>query len=103
MATLSVEQSVGRAFAGIPAVERVHVFQQGGLLNVFTIMENDDEGAFDAIYDQERSIIRQFSDFHFDFNVIARRGRAIPEILSFDAPIWQRGEPEFTCPNENNI
>jgi len=103
MATLTVEQSIGRAFAGIPAVERVHVFQDGGLLNVFTIVENDDESAFDAIYDQERSIIRQFRDFHFDFNVIARRGRPVQEILSFDAPVWQRGESESPCPNENSI
>ena len=51
--TLTVEQSVGRAFSDIPAVERVHVFQCGELLNVFTIVEDDDESAFDLIYDRE--------------------------------------------------
>jgi hypothetical protein len=102
MATLTVEQSIGRAFSDIPAVERVHVFQRGELLNVFTIVEDDDESAFDLIYDRERSIIRQFRDFHFDFNVIARRGRSIPEILSFGAPVWQRRESD-PCPNANSI
>ena len=92
MPTLTVEESIGRAFSDIPAVERVHVFQCGELLNVFTIVEDDDESAFDQIYDRERSIIRQFRDFHFDFNVIARRGRSIPEILSFDSNSGALGE-----------
>ena len=103
MAILTVEQSIGRAFAGIPAVERVHVFQDGGLLNVFTIVEDEDESAFDAIYDRERSIIREFRDFHFDFNVIARRGRSASEALSLDAPDWQRGEPGSPCPTDSSI
>lgn len=98
---MTVEETVGRAFVDIPAVKQVHVFLRGEVLNVFTIVETDDEGAFDAIYDRERQIMRRFRDQHFDFNVIARRGRSIPEVLSFGAPAWQRSES--LCRNDFSI
>jgi hypothetical protein len=43
-------------------------------------MRLDTEAIYEAIYEQERSLISQFRGLNFDFNVIRRRGRSISEI-----------------------
>ena len=103
MAALTIEQGIGCSFADVPSVKGVYVLNRADVLNVFTIVDTDDEDAFDAIYDRARLVIGRFPDFHFDFNVIARRGRPIREFLSLGAPVWQRGDSELPCPAENSI
>lgn len=87
---LSVEHGIGRSFSDIQAVERVHVIRDGITCTVFTVIDDDDEEAIDRIYNQERFVIHQFPGLHFDFNVIARRGRPLDTILSLAPPVWQR-------------
>jgi hypothetical protein len=103
MATLTIEKSIGHAFADLPAVEEVHILNRGDILNVFAIVDDDEESVFDAIYARERVVINRFPEYHFDFNVIARRGRSLHELISLSTPVWQRHETDSPCPTETSI
>jgi hypothetical protein len=87
---LSVEQDIGQSFAGIEAVEGVHVLRDEGVYTIYTIIDDEDEAAISQIYNYERSVIRRFPELHFDFNVIARRGRPLSTVTTFAPPVWQR-------------
>ncbi len=100
---MSVEQSIANMLAQIAAVESVHVSQDGDVYRVFTVTADEDEDAFQRIYDEERVSIRRFQDLHFDFNVVARRGRPLDERLTFTAPTWQRSGGDAPCPTEYSI
>ena len=93
----SVEQVIGESFADIEAVERVHVFCDSGTYSVYTVIDDEDEAAISRIYQCERSVIRRFPELHFDFNVIARRGRPLSSIATFASPVWQRVAPPRQC------
>jgi len=95
-----IEDRLTEAFKAISRVEGIYLIPRGETLAVFTIIDNDDEETYDLIYDQERSLIRSFAGVHFDFNVIARRGRSISEIVGANNPIWQRSESGDLCPIE---
>lgn len=84
--TLSVEQDIGQSFAGIEAVEGVHVLRDEGVYTVYTIIDDEDEAAISRIYSHERSVIRRFPELHFDFNVIARRGRPLGAVATLVPP-----------------
>jgi len=90
------------AFAGVNGVREVYMDPSGDVVNVFTIIDDDDERIYESIYDRERSI-RQHADLHFDFNVIARRGRSVEELVGSFAPVWQRTEAANLCPNVTSI
>lgn len=83
-------QIIGQALGEVPAVEQVHVLQQGGTCKVFTIVEHEDETAFDEIYAIERAIIRRYHEIQFDFNVIARDGLPTESTISLGEPVWRR-------------
>lgn len=87
-----VHSSVGRSLSDIPEVERVYVVREGNTLRVFTIVGEVNEDVYDRIYEHERSIIRDFRDAHFDFNVISLRGRAPAEVMGSILPAWQRSD-----------
>jgi hypothetical protein len=89
---IPIEKALAEAFGAINRVESIHLVPHGEILNVFTVIDNDDEETYDLIYDQERSIMHRFSDIHFDFNVVARRGRSASQMGMMDNPIWQRDE-----------
>lgn len=63
MAALTIEQGIGCSFADVPSVKGVYVLNRADVLNVFTIVDTDDEDAFDAIYDRARLVIGRFPDF----------------------------------------
>jgi hypothetical protein len=90
MATLDVKHGICGALSEIGAVESIHVLSGGPVWRVYTVVNDDDDEIFDQIYGREQSIIRSFTDAHFDFNVIVRRGRPVEELLSLGAPAWQR-------------
>ena len=98
-----IEESLVGAFAGVSGVCGVYTIASGDVVDVFTVIDEDDEGTYEAIYERERSIIRQHSDLHFDFNVIARRGRSVNELVGSFAPVWQRTEAANLCPNVTSI
>jgi hypothetical protein len=98
----NIEQAVASTLNGVQGVAAVYILPKGETLSVFTIAEEEDEGLYDRIYDQERSLLRQFRGVHFDFNVIARRGRSIAEIVGPDVPVHQKRESPDPCLNVTN-
>jgi hypothetical protein len=92
MSMTEIEQKIGSSFADISAVERVHVLQDGKCCTVFTIVDDEDEDVLDAIYERERALIHRHAGFSFDFNVVARRGRPLHNILTFSTPGWRSPE-----------
>jgi hypothetical protein len=88
---IAIETGIARAFLDIQDVERVYVSHDGDLVVVTTIIDRDDnEATYDNIYDRERDLIRGHRPLHFDFNIVARRGRPVEDIMGADAPAWQR-------------
>jgi hypothetical protein len=92
VAITNAQRSIGSAFAGIPQVESVYVHPVGEVFRVFTIVDDVDEDTYDRIYEHERSIMHTFRELHFDFNVIARRGRSEKDLISSATPAWRRTE-----------
>src|SRR5260370_35254063 len=92
-----IETALTEALSVINRVESVYLIPRGETLNVFTVIDNDDEETYDLIYNQERSLIQRFGEVCFDFNVIARRGRPLSEIMGAGNPIWRRSEAGNLC------
>jgi len=95
MAECHIEHSIANALQQIDRVEGVFALPCGDRLSIFTVISEDDEDTYDQIYDQERLIIRQFEGRQFDFNVIARRGRSVADVVASCTPIWQRPAVSF--------
>jgi hypothetical protein len=98
-----IEDSLADAFADVNGVRGVYMDPSGDVVSVFTIIDDDDERTYESIYERERSIIRQHADLHFDFNIIARRGRSVDELVGSFAPVWERTEAANLCPNVTSI
>ena len=102
-AASQLDRRIGEAFAQVDHVEGVYAVRSGKNLTLFTVIDEDEEETYDSIYEQERKLIREFGGIRFDFNVIARRGRSIVEIVGGCRPIWQRSESASPCLNVTNI
>jgi hypothetical protein len=98
-----IDMNLAETFGGIDRVEGVFVAPTGDVLSVFTVIDDDDEETYDRIYDRERSLIRRFSGVHFDFNVIARRGRSLADIVGSSTPVWRRDETGEPCLSVTSI
>jgi hypothetical protein len=98
-----IEDGLAEAFKATDRVEAIYLVPHGETFSVFFIIDNDDEETYDLIYDRERSLIRNFGGVHFDFNVIARRGRPLSEIAGANHPIWQRSASGDLCLPETAI
>lgn len=85
-----IEKALAEVFSAIDRVESVYLTTRGEILNVFTVIDNDDEEIYGLIYNRERSLLREFRDVRFDFSVIVRRGHPVCEIMGAANPIWQR-------------
>ena len=81
---------IASAFHDIAAVDRVYIRDAGEILRVFTVVDEESDAIFDAVYERERELIREFPDHRFDFNIIARSGRNVSDVLGHIAPAWQR-------------
>lgn len=104
MMAVGLEQAVASSLANVPAVERVYVNWRGDSCNVVTIINEEDESAYDNIYDHERGLIHANKSVRFDFHVVARRGRPIHEVAGYAAPVWDREETnKTTWPKDTNI
>jgi hypothetical protein len=99
----TIGEAARLALATMSGVAGVYCLPKGELFQVFTIIDDDDEALYDEIYERERSLIRQFEGVHFDFNVIASRGRSIEEIVGSDVEIGQMSGWPDLCPNATNI
>lgn len=103
MAESGITQSIAANFGGIDQVLGVYlVAGDNGAISVFTVISDDEEAVYDQVYEKERLLIRQFTHVHFDFNVIARRGRSIREMFGDRAPAWERAQLNL-CPDAISI
>jgi hypothetical protein len=98
-----IGEAVKSALATMAGVAGVYCLPKGEVFQVFTIIVDDDEALYDEIYERERSLIRRFDGVHFDFNVIASRGRSIEEIVGSDVEIRQTSGWPDLCPDATNI
>lgn len=101
MAEHGVGRNIGENSA-VSARSRVYLVSNGATLSVFTVINDGSECVYDQIYEIEQLLIDRFADLHFDFNVIARRGRSISEILGAHTPAWTR-ESANLYPDVTNI
>jgi hypothetical protein len=85
-----MREAVVAILASIAQVEAVSVVEAGKVVQVFTVIADEDDSAYDVIYEREREIIRRFGDTAFDFNVIVRRDRPLPQIISLNSSTWHR-------------
>jgi hypothetical protein len=98
-----IDVNFAETFGGIDRIEGVFVNPIGDVLGVFTVIDEDDEETYDRIYDIERLLIRRFDGIHFDFNVIARRGRSVADIVGSSTPVWRRSGAGEPCLNVTSI
>ena len=66
----------------VPEVENVFTAKLKNLVYAWIVVDPFDEAVREEIYVHEKSIIDEFWDFEFDFNIISRRGRKLQELLS---------------------
>jgi len=95
--TTTIGETIVNAFAQIPEVEGIYLRQSGSMLRVFTVVDEENDSAFEKIYQKERSLAHSSPDFQFDFNVIARRGRDVQEFVGANVPLWQRQPSDQPC------
>jgi hypothetical protein len=88
--TTTIGETIVNAFAQIPEVEGIYLRQSGSMLHIFTVVDEENDSAFEKIYREERNLVRSSPDFQFDFNVIARRGRDVQEFVGANVPVWRR-------------
>ena len=82
---------VAAELAEVPQVESIFVSStDDGPLDVVAVIDEDDEEAYDRIFDQERKLMHLLKRRPFDLHIIARRGRDLHAILSGDTPVWTR-------------
>src|ERR1017187_5181650 len=98
-----IDVNFAETFGGIDRVEGGFVAPSGAVLSVFTVIDDHDEETYDRIYDRERLLIGRFGGVHFDFNVIARRGRSLADIVGCSTPVWRRDETGEPCLNVKSI
>ena len=92
---LSTDARIAQILAAVPEIESVYIVKIGKMLAVYSLIESDhDERVIDAISDREFLIMGKFRNVRFDFNVIARHGRPVDEVMGRRSPVWQRqGDP----------
>jgi hypothetical protein len=98
---LDIAIAIERAFSDVDAVEGVYVCGNGPVLRFFTVINEEREDVYDLIYEREKSVRRSINE-KLRFNVIARRGRCIGDVVSGCTPVWQRPLHE-QCHNVTSI
>jgi hypothetical protein len=88
---LTIEGRIASAFQSIPQVESIYVLHNDeASFSVVTVLSNPDRGAYAQVFEQEGQLLDSLSTVHFDFHVLARRGRSLDEIVGSNIPVWQR-------------
>jgi hypothetical protein len=65
-----IAESLVGVFADVNGISGVYMVPSGDVIEVFTVIDEDEEETYEAICERERSIMRLHSTLHFDFNVI---------------------------------
>lgn len=99
----ATDSTIAGCLQAIPEVEGVYVFHIGGgeALRVMTVVNEEEDGVYERIYRKELEVSKSFPSIQFDFNVVARRGRAMDLIMGKNLPVWIR--PASECPQLNSI
>jgi hypothetical protein len=98
----AADSKIASSLQTIPQVEAVYVLHAGeGGLRVLTVVNDENEDVYERIYRKELQVAESFPSILFDFNVVARRGRAINSIVGNNLPVWAR--PTSQCPQFKNI
>ena len=91
MALPAAASEIAGAFSDIPEVESVYLAQDDHVLSVCIFVNQEDDSAYDKIYDREIELERNAGQrSSFDFRIIARRNRPIQEFVGMTPPAWVR-------------
>lgn len=62
-----------------PAIRRVYHLPEGPVVHVFTVIDSPDRDLEDRVYSAEAKIIDQFPNVNYDFHLVRRGERTLPE------------------------
>ena len=79
--TVSVREFIAHELALVEEVEAVLTARQDNEFHIWTVVNEFDGDIRNKIYEREKAIIDEFGNFHFDFNILSRRGRSFSEII----------------------
>lgn len=87
----TLEVQVARVFEDIPQVESVYVVPRGNnRLKVWTVVNEEDDAVYSAIYQRELGLLHRFTQALIDFNVITRHNRPVREFVGTKTLVWER-------------
>jgi hypothetical protein len=81
---------IAKKLLAVPAAECVYVKDKDGRVQVWTVIDAAEESVFDAIYEQEKTLIKELSGLKFDFRVIAREGKPTRSLVSLSCQGWRK-------------
>lgn len=79
--TLSMREFIAHELALVKEVEAILTARQGNELHVWTVVNEFDAAVRAKVYEREKSIIDEFANIHFDFNILSRRNRPFDEVV----------------------
>lgn len=88
MPTSRVNEFIGFELGLVPEVEYVFAALRGDVFYVWVVVNEFTPEVRQRIYERERAVIDEFSDFEFDFYIIARMNREITELISDAEPVY---------------
>lgn len=88
---MALDVEIANSFKRIPQIESVYVLRHDhNLLRIFAIVDEENSGVYDQIYDLEIEIEDRWPLVKLDFNIIARRNRQVHEFIGTLSPAWER-------------
>jgi len=79
--TLSVREFVAHELALVEEVEAVLTARRDNEFHIWTVVNEFDADVRKKIYEREKTIIDEFGNLHFDFNILSRRNRPFNEVI----------------------
>jgi hypothetical protein len=79
--TVSLKEFLGYEMSLVKEVEAVLTAREGNVFHICTVVNDSSPEVRARVFERERSIIDEFAECEFDFNVIARQGRDILSLV----------------------
>ncbi|MGH9609373.1 MAG: hypothetical protein ACRD34_06810 [Bryobacteraceae bacterium] len=87
----SAARQIANTLGAVAEVEGVYLVSgEGEGVRVVTVVDREDDAVYRRIYARELELARKLPGAHFDFSVIARRGRPVEQIVGDTRPVWER-------------
>ena len=84
--TSNLNEYIAFEFSLVPEITHVFIaLRNNNVLYTWIVVDSFDEEVRHKIYNRQEAIIDEFTDFDFDFNVIARMGREMKDL--FDSSV----------------